>query len=483
MDNHNDRIRALELELERLQNEAPVRAFENVPFVVVAVDGDGCIVGFNDAALAHFGGQTKGVVGQPVAVLFDEETGTALQDLCQSDFTGGGRSIVRQRDGRVMGFSISRAGSNAAFVLFEDRSQREQLEAELRYVRRMASVGRLAAEVAHDLNNPLAVIQGRLEMLRSMPDMPASMRDRHLSIVEEHSQRVGRIVQNLQVFARPRVPKPVRIPLVPHLDAAIKALGRRLDRVVIELDIDASLTIFIDPEQCALVWENLLASAAAITPVGQGLSVAVTQATGGAVQLRIRSSMGSWPPEILNNLRSPYSSGRERIDPTRGLALTISWGIVQEHGGWMTAQNKVGSHAVIDLFFPGEAGLSPMEEEANAGLRSGLEVLVVDDDPIMAETVSWMLSTFGHRVVVVHSAEEALARLDEDAFHVILTDHRLPKMDGETMLSVIHRRWPEMTGRTILTSGLLHRPSMDQQYLQKPFSRKQLAAVLARIND
>ena len=483
MDNQNDRIRALELELDRLRKESPLRVFENVPFVVVAVDGAGCVVGFNDAALAHFGGLTKGVIGQPVAALFDEETGTALQGLCQSNFIGGGSSVVRQRDGRVMGFSISRAGPNAAFVLLEDRSQREQLEAELRYVRRMASVGRLAAEVAHDLNNPLAVIQGRLEMLRAMPDMPASMRDRHLSIVEEHSQRVGRIVQNLQVFARPRVPSPVRIPLRPHLDAAVSALGRRLDRVAIEVDIDPSLTVFIDPEQGGLVWENLLASAAAITPAGQGLSVVVTEAKDGAVQLRIRSSMGSWPLEILNNLRSPYSSGRERIDPTRGLALTISWGIVQEHGGWMTAQNEAGNHADIDLFFPGEEGLTPLDANADVHLPRGLDVLVVDDDPIMAETVSWMLSTFGHRVVVVHSAEEALDCLDRDLFHVILTDHRLPNMDGETMLSVVHRRWPDMAGRTILTSGLLHSPSEGQRYLQKPFSRGQLAAVLALVTD
>jgi CheY-like chemotaxis protein len=97
---------------------------------------------------------------------------------------------------------------------------------------------------------------------------------------------------------------------------------------------------------------------------------------------------------------------------------------------------------------------------------------------VMAETVKWMLSTLGHRSVVAHSAEDALARLENEKFQVVVTDQRLPGMDGESMLAMIHNLWPAMVGRTILTSGLLHRPLDEQLFLQKPFSRDQLSAVL-----
>lgn len=477
------RIAELERELERVRASAPMRLFEHVPDIVVSVGSDGTITGFNDAALLHFGTDAREALGRAVHTLFEDKSGHALQQLCASGFVGPGDSVVRQHDGRVLGFSISRIGHHTSFVVLQDRSQREQLEAELRYARRMASVGRLAAEVAHEINNPLAVIQGRLEMLKSLPEMPMEMRDRHLGIVEEHSQRVARIVQNLQIFARPRVPVQKRVPLKAHLETAVSVLGRRLGRVQVNVDVDPELTIFVDPDQGALVWENILASAAAIMPGGNRLLLQVLDASDDAVHLRVFCEMGRWSEEILSNLRSPYSGGRERIDPTRGLALTISWGIVQDHGGWMTAQNEGDDGASLELYFPGEATVSRSEHSAVEAVVPGMDVLVVDDDEIMAETVSWMLTTFGHRVVVVHSAEAALARLDVDLFHIILTDHRLPKMDGETMLSIVHKRWPEMAGRTVLTSGLLHRPSDSQLYIQKPFSREQLAAVLAQMVD
>jgi two-component system NtrC family sensor kinase len=161
------------------------------------------------------------------------------------------------------------------------------------------------------------------------------------------------------------------------------------------------------------------------------------------------------------------------------LALAISWGIVQDHGGWMMAQNQEEQGANIELFFPGveQAAEEDMSPSPSGG-RRGWDVLVVDDDVVMAETVKWMLSTLGHRSVIVHSAEDALARLEVDKFQVVLSDQRLPGMDGETMLAMIHGQWPGMIGRTILTSGLLHRPVEGQVFMQKPFSRDQLSTVL-----
>ena len=106
----------------------------------------------------------------------------------------------------------------------------------------------------------------------------------------------------------------------------------------------------------------------------------------------------------------------------------------------------------------------------------------MDDDPVMGETLSWMISTHGHRAVVVMSAEEALKRLSKELFDGLITDHRLPGMDGEALLDIVRSEWPDMIGRTVLTSGLLHRPKDGQLYLQKPFSRDQLGRILKLIS-
>jgi len=204
----------------------------------------------------------------------------------------------------------------------------------------------------------------------------------------------------------------------------------------------------------------------------------------GGVRVRVGCDAGALPEDLLSELRSPYLGGSFSLDPGRGLALAISWGIVQDHGGWMTAQNEEGGGASIEVYLPGPNGVNEDSSHADRlkTRRGGWDVLVVDDDVVMAETVGWMVSAIGHRAVLVHSAEEALERLNHETFHVILTDHRLPGMDGETMLSQIRGEWPEMDGRTILTSGLLHRPPEDQAYLQKPFSIDQLAALFRKIN-
>jgi CheY-like chemotaxis protein len=320
-------------------------------------------------------------------------------------------------------------------------------------------------------------------MLRAMPEMPSDMRSRHLDIVFEHSNRVARIVQNLQNFARPRAPVPQRVKLKDAIDETIAALGRRLDRVNIVVDIDAELMVFVDPEQNDLVWENLIISMANIMPASRTLFVGAEGVDNDAIQVRMMSEAGQLPDDLLNELRSPFLGGSFTLDPGRGLALAISWGIIQDHGGWMTAQNEPNGGASIEAYLPGENPKITGESRSELvrPRKVGWDVLVVDDDVLMAETVGWMVSAVGHRATLVHSAEEALIRLEHETFHVILTDHRLPGMDGETLLEYVHQQWPEMMVRTVLTSGLLHRPKDGQAYLQKPFSMEQLAALFAQI--
>ena len=447
---------------------------------VLGVDSGGRLRFTNDAAISLWGVDAERHIGMPVSTLFEGESGRAMEDLCRRGCSGLGESLVSLPDGRTLSFSISQLEPDCLYVILRDRSRREELEQELRQARRMASVGRLAAEVAHEINNPLAVIQGRLEMLRVMPEMPAQMRDRHISILEEQSGRVAQIVQNLQVFARPRTPNPRSVSLSESLEAALARLGRRAGRVQIEQDLPEDATLYIDPELGQVVWDNLLLSAINCMPSGQSLIIRAPIDETGGCKVQLTTAAGHWPEAILAELRSPYLGGAVRVDPGRGLALAISWGIIQDHGGWLTAQNIEGGGAALEAYFPG-----PSHQTSTGFLHPGgrtcLDVLVVDDDTLMAETVAWMLSTLGHRACIVGSAEEGLSRLESELFHVVLTDQRLPGMDGETMLAKVRREWPELASRTILTSGLLHRPTAGQAYLQKPFSSQQLESVLAKL--
>ena len=477
MDDQSARIRALEDELQRVRRDTQQQMLDQIPDMVVSVNAAGEILGFNNAALVQLGAETEGKLGCLLSDLFDPESGSALFALCVAGFTGAGTSDVQLSDGRTMSFSVRSVGPKTMFVVLRDVSQREQLEAELRYARRMASVGRLAGEVAHEINNPLAVIQGRLEMLRAVPNMPTETRQRHLDIIKDQGGRVARIVKNLQVFAQPRVPDPKWMGLEPSIEQAVQASGRRLDRVRVKVDVLEGLQIFGDREQCDLVWENLLQSVANITPAGRSLSVTAVGMDSGSVRVRIDSEGGHWPDELLTELRSPYSGTTYSVGPGHGLALAISWGIVQEHGGWMTAENLSREGASVELMLPAPEARSQAVAVSSSNVPSR-DILVVDDDPVMGETLSWMISTHGHRAVVVQTAEEALQRLENEMFDALITDQRLPGMDGETLLGIVRDQWPDMVDKSALTSGLLHRPRSGQLYLQKPFSREQLGRLL-----
>jgi DNA-binding NtrC family response regulator len=160
--------------------------------------------------------------------------------------------------------------------------------------------------------------------------------------------------------------------------------------------------------------------------------------------------------------------------------MSISWGIVQEHGGWLTAENRMPRGTSVVFYLPGP---DPLKDDGESGTAHGRSILIVDDDRMMCETIAWMLTTDGHRIVSVHSAEDAIEHIQAGRFDVVITDQRLPGMDGEGLIAHITEHWPELAQRTVLTSGLLFRPAQTHRYLQKPFSRAQLIKLLGELGD
>jgi CheY-like chemotaxis protein len=196
----------------------------------------------------------------------------------------------------------------------------------------------------------------------------------------------------------------------------------------------------------------------------------------GAVEITVEDRAGTLPPELLAELRSPYAEGDRQFDPDLGLGLAIAWAIAQDHEGWLTAAEVDGGTA-LRLCLPGPptgGGAAPAEQAVR-------RILVVDDDQLLRETVSWLLSEQGHDIATVGTAEEALVWLGRQRPDVVLVDIGLPGMRGDALVDAIAERWPGLARRTIVTSGLLHAPRQGEAYLQKPFTRAQLLRALERL--
>jgi CheY-like chemotaxis protein len=226
---------------------------------------------------------------------------------------------------------------------------------------------------------------------------------------------------------------------------------------------------------------NLLANAAESSPAGRVIGLTAVQDETG-VEVRVEDEGPGLSEDLLSGLRAPYASGSGRVEAGRGLALSISWGIVQEHGGWLTAENRSPRGTAVTFWIPGPGSCAEGGSSAESPAH-GRTILVVDDDRVMCETIAWMLTSEGHRIVSVHSAEEALTQIESEFFDVVITDQRLPGMNGEALIAEISKRWPRLAQRTVLTSGLLFRPTQTRRYLQKPFSKVRLLRLLGELDD
>jgi signal transduction histidine kinase len=474
LDAQSGRSEQLEHEEGRVQ-----ALYDNFLDMVLSLDRAGVIQRCNRSASERFGGGTGALIGQSVLIFLEPESGAALVGIFDTDFEGAGESEVSLLDGTKLGFSISRIDGASVQLVLRDITPMERLQEELLNTRRMASVGQLAGGIAHEINNPLAVIQGRVEMLRAVPDMPAQTQSRHLDVLEDHCQRVSRIVRNLHTFARPRSPDPRWTSVASVVDNVVESLGRRLERVRFEVELPDELRSFADPNQLEQVLVNLISSATDASPAGRLVRLSGRDVGSGSVELRVDDEGPGLNSDILEGLRAPQSSGGVPVEAGRGLCLSISWGMVKDHGGRLTAENRLPRGTSVVFVLPG-----PQQElgEAAPQASRGRTVLVVDDDRNMCETIGWMLTTDGHRVVGVHSAEDALSRLEVERFDALITDLRLPGMDGEGLMSLVRSRWPELAEHMILTSGLLHRPSQVQRYLQKPFSQAQLLKLISELD-
>lgn len=453
--------------------------YEGGPDAILQIDRETRIVGCNPLAERTLRRPQSELVGVPVSAILEPASGAALTGLLWAGFSGVGESPITLDDGRKVSFAVGEASDTTRFVSFRDDTARLLLEEELHHARRLAGIGHLAGGVAHQINNPLAVIQGRVELLQSLTEIDVTSLARQLQVIMDHCRRIAGIVENLQTFARPH-PAESRSVLVRDVIArALQQVQTRVPRPQLQTSVTPpDLEIRAEPGQLAQLVANLVATLADHGP----RRTFRVEASGDAERRTVSFAFDAVavPPEVLDELQSAYPPVGRGLDPGTSLALSISWALLREHGGRVEA--VAGEPPRVRIVLPADPGVLGPSLRLVDGDRP-LEILVVDDEQLLCETVTWMLAEEGHRIVALHAAEDALARLQVEQFDVVLTDLRLPGMDGEALIRTMEERWPELAGRAILTSGVLHTPRSDTPYLQKPFSRTQLVAAIRQVAD
>ena len=364
---------------------------------------------------------------------------------------------------------------------------------------RLASIGTLAAGVAHEINNPLAYVVANLDWVldRRRESGRAEEEVTALEEAREGTARVAEIVRGLRVFSRApaedqRAALDVRGPLRAALNLAQPEIRHRA-RLALEL---ADVPPVIGEEaRLAQVFLNVLVNAAQAIPAGRAAQqeIAVrTRVEGRDVVVEIRDSGCGMPPEVQARIFEPFFTTKPPGVGT-GLGLSICHGIVAAHGGAMEVQSRVGVGTAFRVRLPRAPDATPAprprERPHPAAAPERPRVLVVDDEPLVGRAVAQVLEA-NHEVACTTDPQEALRRLaGGEPVDVVVCDVRMPGMSGAELWRRVVEARPALRGRFVFVSGaavgieaeeLL--ASGEHELLSKPFAAAELrAAVAARL--
>jgi two-component system NtrC family sensor kinase len=396
-------------------------------------------------------------------------------------------------DGAPMDFE----GRPAFQFFFRELTERARLEQQLRQAEKLSALGQMISGVAHELNNPLAVIKGYIELILARHQLSGATRA-DLEKVSRESQRAARLVRNFLSFAREQPGDRVRLNLN-QLIRRIVDLRRfdfMVDSVDLQLELDAGLPeILADADQVQQVIVNLVNNALqamADQPNPKVLRIS-SEREDDLNRLRIEDNGPGISGEVEARIFEPFFTTKE-VGTGTGLGLSIAHSIMSDHQGKVFHERSALGGAGFVLEFPlcsrvpaSESGPEPLPEPARAPEPAvkPARILVLDDEQAIAELLGEMLSILGHRPTLCFAPPEALELIHENEFDLIISDFRMPVMNGEEFHQAVSERKPDLARSMIfLTGDVVHektRAFLEQdgrRHLSKPFQLTSIEAVV-----
>jgi signal transduction histidine kinase len=384
----------------------------------------------------------------------------------------------------------------------EERTrEREQALGQLFEAQKIDTIGQLTGGVAHDFNNLLMAMLGSMQILKKrLSDDPTSQR--LLENAVKAAERGAALTQRLLAFARRQELKPESVS-IPNLvggmkDLLDKALGPGVELVQ---ELGSGLpSVQIDPNQLELALLNLCVNARdAMDGVGTILLRAdechrdhpdapERLGHGAFVRLSIIDHGMGMEEAVLARATEPFFTTKG-VGKGTGLGLSMVHGLAVQSGGALKVSSVIGRGSRIELWLPiaePDAAIVSAPAEAPAlsiGPEQSYNVLVVDDDSLVAAGTAAMLEDLGHSVLEASSGLEALAVLErETSVELVITDHAMPGMTGMELAQRLKERWPGLP--VILASGYADIPQngdglRNLPRLSKPFLQGQLAEAIA----
>jgi signal transduction histidine kinase len=383
-------------------------------------------------------------------------------------------------------------------------TEKKNLEGRLSQAHKMEAIGTLAGGIAHDFNNILGAIIGYADLIKyDIPEgNPAKAK---IEKVLKAADRAKNLVKQILAFSRKSQMSrtPVQIHLI--MKEAVHLLRASIPstiRILEEIDPECG-SVLADQTQIHQVILNLGANAAqAMETQGGALHIALTRVDispsdifaypglkpGPHVKLRVKDTGTGIDKKIMSRIFDPYFTTKD-IGKGSGMGLAMVHGIVKSHEGVIHVESEAGSGAVFDIYLPSIKDALPVPENTpDAPLTGTGHILVVDDEPAIADTIRMRLELLGYRVTMKTSSLEALEAFRQypGLFDLVITDQTMPHLTGEKMareMILIQNHIP-----IILNTGyssLIDEEKLGEigirAFLMKPVRMEELSECVGRI--
>jgi signal transduction histidine kinase/HD-like signal output (HDOD) protein/CheY-like chemotaxis protein len=382
--------------------------------------------------------------------------------------------------------SEERAESLAAALRKLRRMNQKLLQAE-----RLAAVGQLAAGAAHEINNPLAIVYARCQLLELKE--PDESRKKSLRQMMEQIERITSILGSLMDFARPAAPRFEPTDLGAVLDKTLALVRGSLEKANIAVDIKVApglAPVRADGRQLEQVFLNLLINAehAMENTEGGTLSLAVGPTRDpGFAQAVVRDTGCGISRENLARIFDPFFTTKEEGKGT-GLGLSTSYGIIAGHSGEISVDSEEGRWTEVKVVLPLDR---PAARDVAGGGKPGAAhsasaVLVVDDEEHIREILRESLEAAGYPAETASDGQEALRRLARGRYRLMLLDIRMPSRSGLSLLSAIRGKVGRMP--VIVLTGMAAPEELAEakslgaaRCVRKPFSIESLLSLVREV--
>ncbi len=382
-----------------------------------------------------------------------------------------------------------------------DITHQKELENKLQQAQRMEAIGALAGGIAHDFNNMLMGIQGRVSLMKikAQPDDPSI---EHLDIITQLVRGSSGLTKQLLGIAKGGKYNPKPTNLNEIIKRVTKMFGRTRKELIINWDLKNDLdTVEVDRNQFEQVLLNLFVNAWQAMPGGGALDIVTENVmlenslanvlninAGHYVKVSVADTGIGMDEETIKQVFDPFFTTKDRARGT-GLGLSSAYGIIDNHGGKLTAASRNVEGSIFNIFLPASNfNAVPVADFTQSTVFGSGIVLLVDDEEIIIQAGAEILKALGYEALVARGGRSAVELYEKhhEQIDLVILDMVMPDMNGGKVYELLRSINPDV--RVLLSSGYssdgkasaIMKQGCDG-FIQKPFTLEHLSQKIKEI--